>query len=328
MKPLRLLAPATGAATALALAGTLSLTASAQPAPHTSTAGTLSLSAQAAPQAVPTAGLDILLTNDDGWSAPGINAVYDALVAAGHNVTMVAPASNQSGVSTKIDFAGTLTATNPVPDDPNIWSVTTTPAGSVLFGLNEVLADDLPDLVISGTNVGENIGFGTNFSGTVGAATVASGMYDIPSIAVSTEVVRGEDATMAYTQTADLLVDLISGGLPVLPRGQFLNINHPWVDQEHVAPLGVRYVDLADLSPAVFGFGQSETDPTQWAIEMDPSRADRAPAGTDSADLRAGYITMTVMDADRGLDVDEVPGVAGLVRDLNGDPHPPSRPRR
>lgn len=318
MKPLRLLASTGCAVTALALAGTFALSPTSLAAPQPSP-----VAKDNETQALPTADLDILLTNDDGWSAPGINAVYDALVAAGHHVTMVAPATNQSGVSTKVDFAGTMTVTQPAPEDPDIWSVTTTPAGTVFFGLNQVLADDRPDLVISGTNVGENIGFGTHFSGTVGAATIASGMYDLPAIAVSTEVMRGQDAGPAYTQTADLLVDLIARGLPVLPDGQFLNINHPWVDEEHPEPLGVRYVDIAALSPAIFGYSQSESDPTQWSIDMDPSRADQAPEGTDSADLRAGYVTMTAMETDRGVGIEDAPAVAELVRELNGEPEAP-----
>lgn len=54
----------------------------------------------------PRAGLRIMLTNDDGWNAPGIIAVYDALVAEGHEVIMVAPLTNQSGVGGRITFGG------------------------------------------------------------------------------------------------------------------------------------------------------------------------------------------------------------------------------
>ena len=260
--------------------------------------------------------LDILLTNDDGFSAPGINAVYDALVADGHDVTMVAPATNQSGVSAKIDFTGQLTAQHPIAGDDNIWSVSTTPAGAVLFGLNQVLVDDPPDLVVSGTNVGSNTGFDTNFSGTVGAATVASGMYDIPAVAISTDTQRGGEATAAYDQTADLLVEMLDRGLPLLGRGRFLNINYPVLTDPRAHPKGIRYTTTDDASAAAFSYVQGVDDPTTWTIR--PGRSSDVPSrGSDRDRLARGYVTVSVLDADRSVRAYEVPGVLRLIWKLS-----------
>lgn len=168
--------------------------------------------------------LDILLTNDDGWSAPGITAVYQSLVEAGHDVTLVATAKNQSGVSAAVEYTGKLQVRHPT-GDPDVYSVSTSPAGCVLFGLNEVLTENPPDLVISGTNVGANVGFDTNFSGTVGAAIVASGMHGIPAVAVSTATERGDAKDAAYAKTARLVVHLLEAGIPALRNGTVLSIN-------------------------------------------------------------------------------------------------------
>src|SRR5690606_11483637 len=132
-------------------------------------------------------------------------------------------------------------AVHPVDGDDNKWGVDLSPAGTVLFALDVVL-DKKPDLVVSGTNVGSNTGFDTNFSGTIGAATIASGMQDIPAIAISTATAGyTSDAPGAFTETADLLVDLLDRGLPVLPRGQVLNINYPTLTDDRAAPKGVAY---------------------------------------------------------------------------------------
>ncbi len=304
---------------AAALVATPSLLAAASPDPSPTVASA----------SLPTDSLSILLTNDDGYSAPGINAVYDALVAAGHDVTMVAPLTNQSGVSARVQFSGTTTATHPVAGDDNIWAVDLTPAGSLLFGLDVVFGDERPDLVISGTNVGSNTGFDTNFSGTIGAATVASGMFDIPALAVSTETERGKEATAAYGATADLVVDLLDRGLPLLPRGQFLNINYPLVGDGHPALQGVRYAANSQASAAAFGYDDSVDDPATEEIEyriVGARGTEPHAPGTDAYLLREGWVTLGVLDADRSVGAAEVPAVADLVRALNDEPTPPATP--
>jgi len=170
--------------------------------PATGIVGTTSAStsAEQGTKTVSVPKLSILLTNDDGWKAPGIRAVYAALAAAGHDVTVVAPSANQSGASGRKTFWGDLVVAHPdlVPypeySGAKVWSVGPvegktggSPADSVSFGLGTVFKDKKPDLVVSGTNLGQNTGGVTNNSGTVGAVAEAieSG---IPSIAVSTEI--------------------------------------------------------------------------------------------------------------------------------------------
>lgn len=215
-------------------------------------------------------------------------------------------------MSARVDFSGTITA---IEQEEDVWSVSTSPVGAVLFALDAVL-DDEPDLIISGTNVGSNTGFDTNFSGTIGAATLGSGMFGIPSIAVSTDTGYGAGATGAYEQTAELVVDLIDRGLPRLPRGQFLNINYPKLNAERPEPVGVAYVANAQASAAAFSYVQQE-DPTQYRI-VGALGTERPAPGTDTDMLAKGYVTVGVLDADRSVAREAVPAIADLVTRLNG----------
>jgi len=134
-------------------------------------------SASAASASASADGLNILLTNDDGYGSYGITAMFDALDAAGHTVYVSAPASEQSGKSgsANTDFGATVGFAEEVAGQ---WSVDGTPADSVSAGLFGLTPDVLPegeaiDLVVSGVNDGENISRFVNISGTVGAAMFA-----------------------------------------------------------------------------------------------------------------------------------------------------------
>jgi 5'-nucleotidase len=136
------------------------------------------VAAMALAPATALAGLNILLTNDDGYGSGGITAMQSALEAAGHTVFVSAPASEQSGKSgsATADFGAIIDFTEEVTGSE--WSVDGTPADSVSAGLYGLTPGELPegesiDLVISGVNDGENISRFSNISGTVGAAMFA-----------------------------------------------------------------------------------------------------------------------------------------------------------
>ena len=172
--------------------------------------------------------LDILLTNDDGYDAPGIRILRAALEADGHEVQVIAPAENRSSSSVAISTHGTMTWRQV---EPKVIAVDGTPADCVRLAFT-VLLDERPDLLISGVNFGQNVGAGTVSSGTVGAAITGASL-GVPAIAVSQTVdpndVRG---TVRYFPDAAavavaLVRELASAGKPLLPRGMTLNVNHP-----------------------------------------------------------------------------------------------------
>jgi 5'-nucleotidase len=131
--------------------------------------------------------LRVLVTNDDGYSAPGIDAAVEELRAQSNvAVTVVAPATNQSG-------KGDSTTPTPPPLTATLQqtashypatAVDGTPADSVLYALNTMHLD--PDLVVSGINDGQNIGSFTPLSGTIGAARTGGRRW-ITALAISQE---------------------------------------------------------------------------------------------------------------------------------------------
>ncbi len=132
--------------------------------------------------------LEILLTNDDGFEAPGIRALYGQLRAAGHRVLLVAPATNASGSSSSFTW-GKVAVTRSA-DDPSIYAVAGTPATAVVLGATALYPQDRrPDLVVSGINDGTNTGSLLALSGTIGAALAGTMLLDppVPGLAVNAE---------------------------------------------------------------------------------------------------------------------------------------------
>ncbi|WP_146403111.1 5'/3'-nucleotidase SurE [Pseudobythopirellula maris] len=127
----------------------------------------------------------ILLTNDDGIYAPGLEAMRKSLERLGE-VTVVAPATEQSGVGHSITFLTPLMASE-VYDGDRLrgWAVEGSPADCVKLAAGE-LCDGPIDLCVSGVNGGLNVGINVLYSGTVAAASEAA-LHGLPSIAVSLE---------------------------------------------------------------------------------------------------------------------------------------------
>ena len=210
------------------------------------------------PQAQP---LDILLTNDDGFDAEGIEVLYNTLTAAGNNVTLVAPEDQQSSTGTAIDLNNIFRPTEVVNFEENKWYVDAGVRTTTWAGLDFVL-DEAPDLVISGINSGENIGLsGSVSSGTVSAAVTAL-LRDVPAIAVSAGIGLGTGE--AYQIGADYVVDLIAQlqatqgeDATILPEGTGLSINIPVRFPEGVEEIqGVAFTEPDEIEPLAITFGE------------------------------------------------------------------------
>lgn len=262
--------------------------------------------------------LSILLTNDDGWDAPGITAVYDALVAAGHDVTLVAPATNQSGIGAQVTFRGELTV---IRHAENQYSVSGTPADATEVGLSVLFAKEPPDLVVSGTNVGENIATAAIHSGTVGAAATA--LKDgVPAIAISTEIDRGPRIG-PYEDTAEWLVDLLdqlqgrSEGA-ILPDGVGLNINYPVVGSAATGfqePEGVAWTVMGTGFLDVDYVGTLSADGTPSTLTIDNVMGiPETTKNADSTALAADLISVSPMEGD----YDASPQGLGRLRNIVG----------
>ena len=129
--------------------------------------------------------MQILLTNDDGIYAPGLAAMERALARLG-DVTVVAPAIEQSGVGHSITFLTPLMAKEVFDGERRRgWAVEGSPADCVKLAIGE-FCPRRPDLVVSGINGGLNVGINVLYSGTVAGATEGA-LFGIPSVAVSLE---------------------------------------------------------------------------------------------------------------------------------------------
>jgi 5'-nucleotidase len=177
----------------------------------------------------------ILVTNDDGVYASGLHAAAKGVQELG-DVIVVAPSGQKSGVGRSISVFEPLRYAELSFNGLDAYAVTGTPTDSVIIGLFAILKGKLPDLVISGINVGENISTDTvTTSGTIGAALEAAS-YDIPSIAVSIQAVDQGDkfdlhhgAKHSFEVAAKVLARVASKVLDHgMPRGvDVLNINVP-----------------------------------------------------------------------------------------------------
>jgi 5'-nucleotidase len=175
----------------------------------------------------------ILVSNDDGYFAPGITLLAEALRRFGE-VTVVAPARDRSGASNSLTLDRPLIVRRAAN---GYFSVSGTPTDCVHIAVTGLL-DFVPDMVVSGINLGANMGDDTIYSGTV-AAAVEGYLLGIPSIAVSLTNKAGAHFDSAV-QTAITLVERLGRapfGEPVL-----LNVNVP-----DVAPGALRGIEVTRL---------------------------------------------------------------------------------
>ncbi|KAB0623611.1 5'/3'-nucleotidase SurE [Acinetobacter gandensis] len=167
--------------------------------------------------------MNILIANDDGVFAPGIQALAHALRPLGR-VVIVAPESERSGFSSALTLDRPL---RPVEIAPDMWAVNGTPADCVYLSMNGLFDFEF-DLVVSGINSGANLGDDVLYSGTVGAAFEGRLMKQ-PAIAVSFAGpnVRSYNNPQDYAVAAKWVHDFIAGGLVNLPPRHIFNVNIP-----------------------------------------------------------------------------------------------------
>lgn len=180
----------------------------------------------------------ILLTNDDGVNATGLEVLERIAREFSDDIWIVAPAEEQSGTG------HSLTLTAPVrlrKLGERRFAVTGTPTDSVMMGLAHILKDSPPDLILSGVNRGANLGEDVTYSGTVSAA-MEGALAGIPSIALSQSYAKegmGDTVPFAAAEAwaDEVLKPLIAG--PLAPR-TLVNVNFPALPPSEVK--GVRVV--------------------------------------------------------------------------------------
>ncbi|WP_044406119.1 5'/3'-nucleotidase SurE [Thiomicrospira microaerophila] len=230
----------------------------------------------------------ILLSNDDGYLAPGIQSLYQALKqhSAVSELVMIAPDRNRSAASNSLTLLDPLRIQQ---HDAQIYSVSGTPTDCVHLGINGAL-DYKPDMVISGINAGANMGDDVLYSGTVAAATEGR-FLGKPSIAIS---LCGDQH---FDTAAEVLVRLLADlHLQDLDNNTIININVPDLPLAQIKGILVTRLGRRHASEPVVKAQDPRGGKMFW-IGPAGSAAD-AGEGTDFFAVEHGFVSITPLQID------------------------------
>ncbi len=228
-----------------------------------------------------------LLSNDDGYFAPGLKALAEALATLGA-ITVVAPDRNRSGAS------NSLTLDNPIrfhQTAEGFYSVTGTPTDCVHLGLHRIM-DRAPDVVIAGINAGANLGDDVLYSGTV-AAAMEGRHLGFPAIALS---LVGRE--LRHYETAAFVARRLVLNLhnhPLEPN-RILNVNVPDLPVEELRGIRVTRLGHRHRADTILAAQDPKGRDVFWIGP--PAHGDDAGEGTDFHAVAAGYVSVTPLHAD------------------------------
>jgi 5'-nucleotidase len=230
--------------------------------------------------------MKILVSNDDGYLAPGIIALAEALAAIAE-IMVVAPDSNRSGSSNSLTLDRPLSVYRA---DNGFYFVNGTPSDCVHVALTGGLSFK-PDLVVSGINQGQNMGDDTLYSGTVAAATEGF-LFGIPAIAFS----QSEKGWMHLDSAARIAREIVERQFDALEKPYLLNVNIP----------NLPYGEIRGIRPARLG-KRHESEPVikthdphgREIFWIGPSgKARDAGEGTDFHAVASGFVSITPLQID------------------------------
>lgn len=231
----------------------------------------------------------ILVTNDDGIHAPGLDACARIAAALSDDVWVVAPETDQSGVAHSLSLNDPLRLRKVAAQR---YAVKGTPTDCVIMAVRHVLIDNPPDLILSGVNRGQNIAEDVSYSGTV-AGAIEGTILGIPSIALSQafgpKTRDNPSYQTAETHGPDVIRTLLGEGIPA---GVLINVNFPDRTPDQVAGIAVtaqgrRDQKLMRIDPRKDGRGND-----YFWIAFERRSADTVP-GSDLRALDEGRISVT-----------------------------------
>jgi 5'-nucleotidase len=196
------------------------------------------------------APLHVLISNDDGVFAAGIQALAAEAVARGHRVTVVCPDQERSATGHGLTLQTPLRAERAdslFAEGVRAWACSGNPSDCVKLALFRLL-EEPPDLVLSGINHGPNLGTDVLYSGTVAAAMEGT-IEGYPALAVSSADYQWRHFAPAASLALEVAEGMLAAGWP---EGLLLNLNVPPLQQEAIGPLRWcrtavrRYVDQFD----------------------------------------------------------------------------------
>ena len=231
--------------------------------------------------------MHILLSNDDGYFAPGLAALAEAIGAIAQ-VTVVAPERDRSGASNSLTLDRPLSVRRA---QNGFFYVNGTPTDCVHLAVTGLL-EKMPDIVISGVNHGANMGDDTIYSGTVAAATEGF-LLGIPSLAVSLVANGGDHFKTAARVAAELAARLLRNplGQPVL-----LNVNVPDLPFESLRGTEVTRLGKRHKAEPVVRASTPRGEAVYWVGAA--GAAQDAGAGTDFHAVANATVSLTPLQVD------------------------------
>jgi len=252
----------------------------------------------------------ILVTNDDGVEAPGLDALQAIANALSDDVWVVAPETDQSGA------AHSLTLHEPMrlrQLSNRIYAVKGTPTDCVIMGVRFLLSDQRPDLILSGVNSGQNIADDVTYSGTI-AGAIEGALLGIPSIALSLSIKYSEPGTARWETPMQLGPGLIRRLLEIgWPRGVLMNVNFPDRDPDDVGDVvvtqqGKRDADFLQIEDRM----DTRGNPYYWLGFKE--RLSPPGSGTDLRAIQLGHISVTALN----VNMTDQPTTELLRREFRG----------
>jgi 5'-nucleotidase len=238
----------------------------------------------------------ILVTNDDGIHAPGLQVCEEIARAISDNVWVVAPETDNSGVSHSLSLNDPLRLRKVTPRH---YAVKGTPTDCVIMAVRHIMSDAKPDLVLSGVNRGQNVAEDVGYSGTVAGALEGT-VLNIPSIALSQAYGPGNRDNPPWDTGRRHGPDVIRHVLSVgIPKGSLVNVNFPDCHADAVQGIAVtaqgrRDQELLRIEPRFDG----RSNPYYWiafARKGKPTPVD----GTDLSAIAQNRISVTPLRLDQ-----------------------------
>jgi len=230
--------------------------------------------------------MKILLTNDDGIEAEGLQLLKDSLTAD-HDVFIIAPDRERSACSNIFTMRDELLVTK---NTDKSFSISGYPADCVSIGIH---ADIIPeiDLVISGINHGPNLGDDIHFSGTVAGARTAF-IFGKPAIAVSIDSFHA--ASPFLQEAGNFINSFIKSGK--INKNTYLNINYPDLPADKIK--GIKYTNLSKRIYKDSYAKHLKTDPDQFGLRLHGEIETKNSPWNDNYALENSYISITPLSID------------------------------
>ncbi len=231
--------------------------------------------------------MHILVSNDDGYRAPGIAVLAEAL-SAEHEISIVAPERNCSGASNSLTLERGLRASQVAE---NSYFVDGTPTDTVHLAVTGLLKK-MPDMVVSGINAGANMGDDVLYSGTI-AAAMEGRHLGLPAIAVSMDSYNPDHYETAAKAVVHLLADLDNASFAA---NTIVNINVPDIPWSEIKGYKATRLGNRHKSEGMIVQDDPRGDPMYWVGP--PGEAQDAGEGTDFHAVSQHYVSITPLQID------------------------------